>query len=193
MIFIKKLVISLSAFVLLLGACGTTSQGETVKGELNPLNDSFIVDKHEEFANKLKEDGYAKEEANEEAFKVQLREVALLNRATEVGIEVSDKEAGKRAEEMREQLEIGKGQNTEFVLEKIDELIAELNITEDEYWSEYVINSYKSQIMQEKLREYELKENAQTNWNERSQEIIEEFMENEAEQIKKFKSEVGMS
>lgn len=180
--------------ILLLTACGEHNEASGDGQEINPINDSFFIEKHEEYADRLQEEqGFSKGEADEEAFRTQLNEVAVINRAIDVGIEVSEKEALQVAHEMRDLLEEGEADNAEEALNNTQEIINRLGITEEEYWNDYVINSYIQMLMRERLIEYERNENPGMSWNERQKDIIEDFKSRESRQINKFKKEIGMS
>ena len=138
----------------------------------------------------------SKQEAEEEAFRIQLNEVAIINRAIDIGIEVSKEEALQVANKTRQVLEQGDSngfEGTQEALMEINDTLEREGISEEEYWNDYVINSYKQMLMRERLMQYERDNNPQKNWNERQEEIIEEFKSKEERQINKFKKEVGMS
>lgn len=189
-------------FLLVVSGCSVKNEDEMhsskVVGDIqkmNPFNDEFLVEKHEDYAEMLRvEQGLSKEEADEETYRVQLNEVAIINRAIDVGIKVSEEEALQEANKTRQRLKEVEGvENAEVALTKTQETIEKLGISEDEYWNEFVINSFIQSLMKEKLIEYERIENPEMNWNERQEEIIEEFKTNESLQINEFKKEIGLN
>ncbi|WNF38355.1 hypothetical protein RJD24_08010 [Bacillaceae bacterium IKA-2] len=189
-------------FLLVVSGCSVQNKDKMhsskVVGDIqkmNPINDEFLVEKHEDYAEMLRvEKGLSKEEADEETYRVQLHEVAIINRAIDVGIKVSEEEALQEANKTRQMLKEVEGvENAEVALTKTQETIEKLGISEDEYWNKFVINSFIQSLMKEKLIEYERIENPEMNWNERQEEIIEEFKSNESLQINEFKKEIGLN
>ena len=179
--------------ILLLAACGNSSNVTQDSEGHHLVTSEFSIEQHVIYAESLQtERGLTKEEADKEAFRVQLNEVAVINRAIDVGIKVSEEEALQKAQEIREALENEEAEKVKGVLISIQEEIEELGISEDDYWNEYMLNSYAHAVMREKLMEYELNENPMKNWNERQAEIIEEFTASESRQIKEFKREIEM-
>ncbi|WP_156314823.1 hypothetical protein [Halalkalibacter wakoensis] len=176
---------------MFVSACGGREE-VSLKDELNPLNDQFFIEKHESYVEMLIEDqGFSMEEANEEAYRIQLNEVAIVNRAMELGMDVSEEEALNVAQEMRQYL-VENSNETEEASAHTKAIIKQLGISEDQYWNEYVITSYKQMLMREQVMEYERQENPSKSWNERQEELIDEFKRNEATQIQEFKRQVGL-
>ncbi|OIJ13730.1 hypothetical protein BKP35_08915 [Anaerobacillus arseniciselenatis] len=156
------------------------------------VNSEFSIEDHEEYAEKIQDErGLTKEEADEEAFRVQLNELAVINRAIAVGISVSEEEALRKSQEIREVLKNGEAKNASEVMASIQKEIGQLEISEDEYWNEYMLSNYTHMVMREKLMEYE-RTHSGISWNERQQEIIEEFIASEKRRINEFKRKIGM-
>ncbi|WP_238446520.1 hypothetical protein [Alkalihalophilus pseudofirmus] len=176
-----------------MAACGNTSNVNQGSQGHNLINSEFSIEEHVKYAERLQDErGLTKEDADEEAFRVQLNEVAVINRAIDVGINVSEEEAFQKSQETREDLENEEAENVKEVLIGIQEEIEQLGISEDDYWNEYMLSSYAHAVMREKLMEYEQNENPMKNWNELQQEIIEEFTVSQSQQINEFKREIGM-
>ncbi|MGY4690918.1 hypothetical protein [Salibacterium sp. K-3] len=180
----RKFMLLLLALVLT--AC---SGGEET---LNPIDDEPLMTKYERLSENFQDNnGMPEEQAQQEAFDLIVQEAALVNRAQDEGIEVTDEEAREEAQSVRKTLENGDGPNTESSLQDIEETMEKENLTEDEYWNEYVISGYKHSLMKEKLRDHE-KENEPKPWNTRRKEIVEAFRSDEAERIERFREEVGI-
>ncbi|MBU8907465.1 hypothetical protein KH400_12685 [Desertibacillus haloalkaliphilus] len=130
------------------------------------VNSEFSIEDHVEYVEKIQDErGLTKEEADEEAL--------------------------QKSQETREVLENEEAKNSKEAKASIQEEIEQLGISEDEYWEEYMLSNYAHVIMREKLMEYERNHNP-ARWNERQQEIIEEFKNRESQQIDEFKREIGM-
>ncbi len=162
------------------------------------INSNFSIEKHEKYAERLQyRFGLSKERAEEEAFLGQLYEVAIINRAIELGIDVSKEEAFQEAQEVNEGWEeLLEDENTTMdidALHRIKNEYEELGIYEDEFWNEQRLSSYAFSVMLKKLMEYELKENPTKNWDELHKEIVTDFISNETQQINEFKKEIGMN
>ncbi|MCT2535440.1 hypothetical protein NC661_18145 [Aquibacillus koreensis] len=162
------------------------------------IHSEFSIEKHEKYKERFQIQGLSEERATEEAFHSQLNELAMINRAMDVGIQFSSEEALQKAQEVKEDHEKwladeDKGENVldeETLNSNKNELEA---MSGDPFWDEYYrlyANAYNA--MFEKLVEYERIENPTKDWNERNMEILIDFMSDEAEQINEFKREIGM-
>jgi hypothetical protein len=179
--------------LLLLAACGNSSNVNQDSQGHNLVNSEFSIEEHVKYAERLQaERGLTKEDAEEEAFRIQLNEVSVINRAIDVGINVSEEEALQKSQEAREGLENEEAENVKEVLISIQEESEQLGISEDDYWNEYMLSSYAHAVMREKLMEYEQNENPMKNWNELQEEIIEEFAVSQSKKINEFKREIRM-
>lgn len=175
-----------------MAACGNSPDVNQDSQRHNLVNSEFSIDKHAEYAKRIQDKrGLTKEEAGEEAFRVQLNEVAVINRAIDVGVSVSKEEALEKSQEIREVLENGEAENASEVMAGIQEEIGQLGISEDEYWNEYMLSNYAHAVMREKLMEYE-RNHSGIRWDECQQEIIEEFAASEKRRINEFKREIRM-
>ncbi|MCK0472683.1 hypothetical protein [Halalkalibacter sp. APA_J-10(15)] len=132
------------------------------------------------------------EHAQEESYRVQLEELAILTRANEVGIRVSEEEAQVVINQTKEAIESKNVDNWQETKESIDEQIQELGISEEEYWNEFLIEPYQQTLMRQYLMEYVQKKYPKMSWNERREQLIEQFKQREAEQIAEFKEEAGL-
>lgn len=173
----------LVAFLL---SCEKPVQVDTVHN-LNPLNETLVVQKHFDYVEMLVEEGMSKEEADHEALQIQLAEVAILTKAKDLGIKVSNEEALTEARKMKELVEQGKIENAEEISAKINKVMIKFGITAEQYWEEFIINSYKQMLFQHKLMDYEKSLNPNLDWNMRHKEIIDEYKQREANEIEKFK------
>ncbi|MDG5786402.1 hypothetical protein QA612_02790 [Evansella sp. AB-P1] len=161
------------------------------EGLQNPLNE-FDIKNYEQYAVTLQnENGYTKEEASKFAFEVELLKVALINKAIEIGIEITDEDAKKQAKEEREMFESGKLSDAEK--KSIEETIVDLGITEEQFWNEYVVQTgAKMQLMIERLHDYHNENYPEMHWDDFANQIVGNFRIKEAEKIKKFKGEIGL-
>jgi len=155
---------------------------------------TFSQKKHEGLVSKLEDKGISNKEAILEAFNYQIRELALIDKADEMGITVSKKEAHEYAKKLREMIESGvadDGTPIENYKEhqlQAEQAAKELGLTLEEYWNEYVpanaVNSLKLSKIQEKL---ELLEENKT-----IDQIVEEYKIKNSNLILKIKKEVGL-
>ncbi|WP_093336707.1 hypothetical protein [Salibacterium halotolerans] len=172
--------------MLVMTAC---SGGEET---LNPINDELRVAAYERFSENLQNNnGMTKERAEKEAFDYLVQRVAVVNRAQEVGIEVTEEEAMEMSNNVREKLENGKIDNAESTLKDIRNTMEAENLTETKYWEEYAKNGYKETLMIDKLKTYE-EENALKPWSVRKKEIVKAFKSNESGRIESFREKVGL-
>ncbi len=215
----KKIVISLTVISLLVIAIGLVSannqfvnlkQGVLMKkifteDELFSYDDmgTFSHKKHQYLVAVLENKGISKKEAISEAFDYQIRELALNDKADEMGVIVSKEEAYEHAKKLREMIESGiTDDGTPLDDYKEHQLRAEqtaegLGLTIEQYWNEYVpanaINSMKLSKLQEKLFEGNKTTGIPIeDLNKVTEQIVEEYKNKNSNIILELKKEVGL-
>lgn len=189
--FYKFFISSMIIFSLFLTACGTSPVNSSLAEKINPIND-FNVKNYEQYAATLQnENGYSKKEASKLAFEVELLKVALINRAMELGIKITDEDAKKQANEGRELFVSGKLSDIE--MKSIEKTIVDLGITEEQFWNEYVVQTgAKMHLLIERLQDYHKEHYREIDWDDYAKDIVENFKIKEIEKINKFKEKIGL-
>ncbi len=177
--------------LLVLSACGTSPSNHSLATKIHPI-DEFDIKSYEQYATTLQiRNGYSKEEASKFSFEIELLKVALINKAIELGTIVTDEEAKKRANEGRELFEAGKLSDAE--IESIKQTILELGITEEQFWSEYAVQTgAKMEIMVEAVHDYHQQYYPEMDWDDFTKEIVENYKRKEPEKIAIFKKQIGL-
>lgn len=142
-------------------------------------------------------EGMENVEAKEKALANTITEVALHQAARSKRIEITEEEVLIMVEEVRNSFESSTEEAYSINTKKgIEKLIEGLGITEHEYWNEFVIESYKHQIMVSKLREKVIDnvdhQNTQKVWIEFRENAINDFKNKNNVEIQEFKDTVGL-
>lgn len=134
-------------------------------------------------------------EAKKEAFEQVLEETVLFEKATSEKLLGTKEEALRMSNEVRNFLKNETEENKE-VVQSVNEIIKGLDITEDQYFNEFLIDRYITTISIEKLYEkvtddYE-EEVKNTVWEEFKQKEVNKFITKNQESINEFKSTYGI-
>lgn len=174
----------------------TVLDGMDEERESELFSREFSIEKHKKYSERAQDRGLTKEQAEEGAFFHQLGEVAIVNRAFDLGITVSEGEALQSYEQqmavLKETLE---DENVEVDMEAYDRIkkeVGELGIADDKFWKEHGLSIHALFILEKKLEEYEKNKHPEKDINERKTEIIMEYMSSESQKIAKFKREIGL-
>lgn len=188
MIQIKNIVILSMLTAVGISGCG---QEEQEDGAMQ----SMFSEEHYEVETALLEEnqGLSEEEAKQIAFQYQLEEIATAYKAKNSGIEVTEEEAVEFSKEFRESLESGEMENAEAVLENKQEKMEKLDITEEEYWQEFRTHESKMELYAHKLVEHKSEQKASGTWVGDREEVVQDFKDEEAENIEEFKENLGIS
>ncbi|WP_026688388.1 hypothetical protein [Alteribacter aurantiacus] len=164
--------------------------------EWSPINSEFDYNRHDQFIITLVEYvGMDKDEAIHEAVEGQIINVALLQKAIESGIEISKEDALREAQIDRSIMEDGDADNAQEALETIRSFIKGLGITEEQYWTEYVVPQYQEKLMLLELQDqvlgsssYSIDEDTMDTWARYEQNVVDEFVRNNKQEVLQFKS-----
>lgn len=196
MIQMKNIVIVSIIAAAGISGCEQGEQENESEASNNPIQSMFSEELHDMgVANQIENQGRSKEEAEQMLFQYQLEQIAIAHEAKEAGLEVTEEEAVEFSEDLRESLESGEGENPEEALESEQENIEQLGLSEDEYWYEFRTHSNKLELYREKLVDYLSEQDGSESgqWQIQREEIIEDFKDDEAENIEAFKESLGIS
>jgi uncharacterized cupredoxin-like copper-binding protein len=152
-IMIKKIPTLLLSLVLTFGITACSSENKvTLKDEskvLASVNGKNITQQQVDIAriNSI----FSEKEAVEKAIDKEL----LLEKAKELKINVSNKEAKAEAKKQRDLYEdmLNKADNKDEFKTTMDNLMKILGLTEEEYWNSYAVQGYKNALTIGKTRE----------------------------------------
>lgn len=152
---------------------------------LNDEKIAFDREKHQQYVELLMEErGFTKEHALEEALKVQVEHLALLEKVKILRIEISEEEARKEVLKTRQAIE----ENDDETKLAIEKTIKNLGMTEEEYWNDYVVNGYKEMLAIEQLKTFAA--NEEKHWQDFFRDIVAEFEQTYDKEIIAFRREV---
>ncbi|WP_078555274.1 hypothetical protein [Bacillus alkalicellulosilyticus] len=166
------------------------------KQEHLEITSDFSTEKHEKYAEMYRYRGLSEERAEEEAFHAQLSEIAIINKAIDLGFYVSIEEAKQKARETFGEWEEWREYEDVVTItdnaNMVKNMIEDLRKPDDEFWNEHILFSNAFMLMREEVLDYEMKENPTKNWNELERDIIMDFILSEAQQINEYKKEIGL-
>ncbi|OEF95690.1 hypothetical protein [Desulfuribacillus alkaliarsenatis] len=198
----KKLIIGIVIIGLL--AVGYQSMNDSSSSTI-PLPDSLADLSKSNFQNLVdhfEKLGVDKQQALVEALDYQLREVALLQKAKELGLEVSQDEVTAHIRKLRKSIETGISEdglevsNHQESLIQLESIINDLGITYEQYWNEYLPELTKYSLMTGKLHDVYIGSSPEVHaqgWQGWMDSIVSEFKENNQQKVQEFKQEIGMS